>query len=63
MVHPPGEAENHRAAAIMATIANYAGRSLKDGQRVRPSDFLVKKDDWLQTAEEQFALLKGLGNA
>ena len=62
LMEPPDDAENRRAAAIMATITNMAGRSLKDGKKVSADDFYGTKEEWLQTAAEQIALLKGLGS-
>ncbi len=61
-MEPPDDAENRRAAAIMATITNMSGRSLKDGKKVLAEDFYGTKEEWLQTASEQIALLKGLGS-
>ena len=59
-LEPPDRDANHRAAAIMAQLTNMSGKSLKDGKSVTPDDFLgVKKQ---QTAAEQIAFLKGLGN-
>lgn len=55
---PPESPANHRTAAVLAQIANFSGRSLPDGKRVKASDYLPKKP---QTASQQQAFLKTLG--
>lgn len=54
---PPERAANQRTAAVMAQIANFAGRALPDGKRVKPDDYLPRKR---QTAAEQRAFFKNL---
>ena len=44
----------------MATITNMSGRSLKDNRKVSAEDFYGTKPEWIQTASDQIALLKGL---
>lgn len=61
-MEPPEDSANRRAAAIMATITNMSGRALKDGRKVSADEFYGKKQAWIQTAEEQIAMLKGLGS-
>jgi hypothetical protein len=53
--YPPEEADNKRAAALMATITNMAGRQLASGKRVKAEDFLPKPK---QTAEQQIAFMR-----
>lgn len=54
---PPEAGANARTASVMAQIANFSGRSLPDGKRVKPDDYLPKKP---QTAEQQKAFFKSL---
>lgn len=54
---PPEQGAVHRTAAVLAQIANFSGRSLPDGKRVKASDFLPKK---AQTAQQQKAFFKSL---
>lgn len=56
---PPEAPANHRTAAVLAQIANFSGRSLPDGKRVKASDYLPKKP---QTLDQQKAFFKSLGN-
>ena len=58
-IEPPEESDNIRNAALMATITNMSGRSLRDGKRVTVDDFLGRKP---QSMEEQIAFFKTLGN-
>lgn len=59
-LEPPEDSANQRAAAIMATITNMSGRSLKDGRKVSAEDFYGEKGEFVQDAADQIALLKGL---
>jgi hypothetical protein len=54
---PPEQGANHRAASLMAQIANYAGKSLPDGKRMKASDFLPRK---AQSAHQQRAFFQNL---
>jgi hypothetical protein len=54
---PPERAANMRTAALMAQIANYAGKSLPKGKMVKPSDYLPRKP---QTAAQQKAFFMSL---
>jgi hypothetical protein len=58
-IEPPEESDNIRNAALMATITNMSGRSLRDGKRVTVDDFLGRKP---QSMEEQIAFFKTLGD-
>ena len=60
-MEPPERGDNERTAALMATITNMSGRSLPNKKTVTPDDFLSKKKQ-SQTAEQQIAFMKGLGN-
>lgn len=51
---------NQRTAALLTQITNMAGRSLPDGKRVKPDDFLGKPR--VQSIEDQIAFMKSLGN-
>lgn len=58
-----GEAENHRAGVIAATVANVAPRA-KNTDPLLPKDFFpiaaAPAPQTEQTQEEQIALLKGI---
>lgn len=61
---PVQEAENARAAALMAQITNMSGRSLPKGRHVKPEEFLPKRRK-PQTWQEQkriFQAITGSGN-
>lgn len=58
-IEPPEEPANRRTASLMAQIANFAGRQLKDGKHMSADDYLGKPKT-KQTAAEQIAFLKGL---
>lgn len=60
-IEPPEEGDNRRTASLMAQIANFAGRQLKEGKHVSADDYLGKPKT-KQTAQEQIAFLKGLKN-
>lgn len=57
---PPEEAANLRTAAVLAQITNMSGKSLPKGKRVTADDFLGGRK--VQTAEEQIAFMRGLGD-
>ena len=61
-LNPPEENANRRTASLMAQIANFAGKSLKEGKTVSADDYLgkPKAPRRAQTAEEQQAFLKAL---
>ena len=53
----PEAAANARTASVLAQIANFSGRSLPDGKRVKPADYLPRK---AQSATQQKAFFKSL---
>jgi len=57
-LEPPEKGDMERTAALMATITNMAGRSLKGDKTVTPDDFLGRKKR--QSMQEQIAFMKGL---
>lgn len=57
-IEPPQRPANERTAAVLAQIANFAGRSLRDGVRVTPDEYLGERV--VQTAEQQIAFFKSL---
>jgi hypothetical protein len=67
-IEPPDDAALKRTAAVLAQITNMAGRVLPGKKTVKPADFLagagfdvaLPKE---QTAEEQIAFMKSLGNS
>ena len=60
-MEPPDKADNERTAALMATITNMSGKSLRQGKTVKPEDFLGGRPR-KQTMEQQIAFMRGLGN-
>ena len=54
---PPEQGATHRTAAVLAQIANFSGRALPDGKRVKAADYLPKKP---QTAKQQKAFFQSL---
>jgi len=58
-MNPPEQAANHRTASLMAQIANFAGKSLKEGKTVKPSDYLSKPK---QSSVQQKEFLKRITN-
>jgi hypothetical protein len=61
-MEPPDQAENYRAAMLLAQITNMSGRSLPDGKRVKPEDFLGKPRAGVQSQAEQKAFLQSFGS-
>lgn len=59
-IEPPEEGNNQRTAMLLSQITNMAGRSLPDGKRVKPEDFLGKKEE--QSFQAQIDFMKSLGN-
>ena len=59
-VESPNEPANQRTAAILAQITNMSGRSMPKGKMVTADDFLGRPKE--QTAEEQIAFMRGLGD-
>ena len=62
-LEPPDQAENYRSAMVLAQITNMSGRSLPDGKRVKPEDFLGQSDKPAKSAQseaDQKAFLQSL---
>ena len=60
-IEPPDMPANERSAAVMATIANMAGKSLPQGKTVTVDDLLGRARP-AQSIEQQIAFMKSLGN-
>jgi hypothetical protein len=58
-IEPPEEPANTRTANLMAQIANFAGKSLKQGKHLSADDYLGKPEIQ-QTATEQIAFMESI---
>lgn len=54
-LNPPEKAANRRTASILAQIATWAGKTMKEGSSVTADDYLSKPQKPLQSAEDQKA--------
>ena len=59
-LEPPEQADNYRSAMMLAQMTNMSGRSLPEGKRVKPEDFLGKAEPVAQSEHEQKAFMQSL---
>ena len=61
-IEPPEENANRRTASVMAQIANWSGKVIKEGKTATADDYLGNPQEPkpMQTAEEQKAFMRGL---
>jgi len=62
-LEPPDQGDNYRSAMMLAQITNMSGRSLPEGKRVKPEDFLGNAEKPVTTAQseaDQKAFLQSL---
>ena len=62
-LNPPEEPALRRTASVLAQIANFAGKSLKEGKTVSADDYLgkPKEPEKPQTSMAQKAFMQSLG--
>lgn len=62
-MEPPDQGDNYRSAMMLAQMTNMSGRSLPDGKRVKPEDFMgsgEKDQPTGQTEAQQKAFMQSL---
>jgi hypothetical protein len=52
-MEPPDQGDNYRSALMLAQITNMSGRSLPEGKRVKPDDFLGNAEKQVTAAQSE----------